>query len=415
MSGGTQHRIELSSARERGHDSGLHDLVAWRAEDESFSAAPPITVSNVVPFARARREASTVHPADTILPDPAIRPPPFAKDGRVRFLAVLALSLMVHGGIFLLFNREPEPMASIGLEAISVEIVLGANMPAGVAATPGQSEAQSAPANDPDPVPTDIETASAKLEEAKEAKPVDDARPVPTETRLDEAKPVETAAVVTETPPERTEPQQRIAAVPLDTTPAPREPELTAAPAEPVPEQLAVLAPPQPKEADPAKPEDVPVQALPEPRRTPPQKQEPKPQRETKPKTDRQPKAKQDRPARTASTEPTATGPRASAASGVGPGRSHNDTNYRGLVAAHLARHKRFPADARARGDQGTATVSFSLDGGGRVTRVSLNRGTGFAALDQEVQGMVRRASPFPAPPDGRGMSFTVPVSFRIQ
>jgi hypothetical protein len=27
----------------------------------------------------------------------------------------------------------------------------------------------------------------------------------------------------------------------------------------------------------------------------------------------------------------------------------------------------------------------------------------------------VRRASPFPAPPDGRGMNFTVPVSFRIQ
>ena len=84
-------------------------------------------------------------------------------------------------------------------------------------------------------------------------------------------------------------------------------------------------------------------------------------------------------------------------------------------MAAHLARHKRFPPEARSRGDQGTATISFALDGGGRVTRVSLVRGTGFAALDQEVQGMVHRASPFPAPPDGRGMSFTVPVSFRIQ
>ena len=415
MSGGTHHRIEPSSARERDRDSDLHDLVAWRTEEGSFSAAPPITVSNVVPFARPRRDASAAPAADTISPDPAIRPPPLARDGRVRFLAVLALSLMVHGGIFLLFNREPEPMASIGLEAISVEIVLGANMPAGAAVTPGQSEAQSAPANDPDPVPTDTETASAKLEDAKEARPVEDARPVPAETRVDQVKPVEATTVTTETPPERTEPQQRIAAVPLDTTPAPREPELAAAPAEPVREELAILAPPQPREAEPAKAEEVPVQVVPEPRRTPPEKQEPKPPRETKPKTDRQPKAKQDRPARTASTEPTATGPRASAASGVGPGRSQTDTNYRGRVHAHLARHQRFPPDARARGDQGTATVSFSLDGGGRVTRVSLNRGTGFAALDQEVQGMVRRASPFPAPPDGRGLSFTVPVSFRIQ
>ena len=290
MSGGTHHRIEPSSACERDRDSDLHDLVACRTEEGSFSAAPPITVSNVVPFARPRREASIAQAADTISPDPAIRPPPPAKDGRLRFLIVLALSVAVHGGLFLLFNREPEPMASIGLEAISVEIVLGANMPAGAAATPGQSEAQSAPANDPDPVPTDTETASAKLEDAKEARPVEDARPVPAETRIDQAKPVEATPVTTETPPERTEPQQRVAVLPLDTTPAPREPELAAAPAEPVREELAISAPPQPRETEPAKAEEVPVQVVPEPRRTPPEKPEPKPKREAKPKTDRQPK-----------------------------------------------------------------------------------------------------------------------------
>ena len=59
--------------------------------------------------------------------------------------------------------------------------------------------------------------------------------------------------------------------------------------------------------------------------------------------------------------------------------------------------------------------VSFATDGGGRVTRVSLMRGSGVASLDQEETAMVRRASPFPAPPGGRGMTFTVPVDFRIQ
>ena len=72
------------------------------------------------------------------------------------------------------------------------------------------------------------------------------------------------------------------------------------------------------------------------------------------------------------------------------------------------------PSDARSRGDQGTATVSFSLDGGGGVTSARLARGSGVASIDQEVQAMVRRASPFPAPPDGRPRSFTVPVSFRL-
>jgi len=58
--------------------------------------------------------------------------------------------------------------------------------------------------------------------------------------------------------------------------------------------------------------------------------------------------------------------------------------------------------------------VTFSLDGGGRVTASRLARGSGVASLDAEVQAMVRRASPFPAPPGGASRSFTVPVSFRL-
>jgi len=98
----------------------------------------------------------------------------------------------------------------------------------------------------------------------------------------------------------------------------------------------------------------------------------------------------------------------------VGVGRSAADSNYAGLVSAHLRRHQQYPADARSRGEQGTATVSFSLDGGGHVTSARLLRGSGIASIDAEVQAMVRRASPFPAPPSGRGVSFTVPVRFRL-
>ena len=67
------------------------------------------------------------------------------------------------------------------------------------------------------------------------------------------------------------------------------------------------------------------------------------------------------------------------------------DANYRGLVAARLARFKRFPADARRRGEQGSAIISFVIDGVGRVTSIRLMRATGFVALDDEVQAMVRR------------------------
>jgi TonB family protein len=80
------------------------------------------------------------------------------------------------------------------------------------------------------------------------------------------------------------------------------------------------------------------------------------------------------------------------------------------MVRAHLARYQR-----GGHAQQGSATVSFGLDGSGRVTRVSVVRGSGHASLDQEAAAMVRRASPFPPPPPGAARSFTVPVRFAVR
>jgi protein TonB len=85
------------------------------------------------------------------------------------------------------------------------------------------------------------------------------------------------------------------------------------------------------------------------------------------------------------------------------------------MVAAHLARYKQYPSSARSAGIQGVATVSFTIDGSGRVTAARLAAGSGDPAIDQEVVAMARRASPFPSPPDGRGRNFTVPVRFNLR
>jgi outer membrane biosynthesis protein TonB len=45
----------------------------------------------------------------------------------------------------------------------------------------------------------------------------------------------------------------------------------------------------------------------------------------------------------------------------IGRGRSDDDTNYRGIIAAHLARHKQFPAEARGRVDEGNPAVTFTV------------------------------------------------------
>jgi periplasmic protein TonB len=394
MVGGSIHQVDAVGARASGDAGDLSDVAPLAAQHaEVASAAPPISATNVIPFVRPRRDAAaTGSPADIAL-DPAARPAPLlvVRERRIQIVALLALSLAVHYGLYVLFNREPEPMASIGLEAISVEIVLGANMPAGLAPTPGQQEVQSAPADDPKPNPLDPDTTTVKVEDTKpaEATPVREPQRL-AQTAVTEVPPEQPRSQAAETPPERPD-QQHVAVLQAEETPAAREPELTATPAEP------------------AKPEPVRTETKPEP--------QPKavPKREATKKQEIRPKERPGPPTRTASSEPNPTGLRQSAASGVGPRRSQLESNYHGIVFAHLARQKRYPADAQSRGEQGRATVSFGLDGSGRVTRVSLVSGTGFASLDQEATAMVRRASPFPPPPDGRPLNFTAPVSFRVQ
>jgi protein TonB len=348
---GTYQRFDISATADRPPD--LDRVVPARDRAE----APPVPAtawSNVVPFVRPRAEAPPADAAPKLIVSTADRPAPdlTGRETRARILTLVGLSLLVHAGLYLVANREPEPMASIGLEAISVELVLGANAPAAASTTP-----------------TEIAT--------------------PT-----------TPPPVQQTEPERTEvqeqkPPDQTAAAPPDATPqTPPPPEAQPQPPEP--------EPPAPPEA--VQPQE-PVK--PEPKPAPKQETKPKPapKHEAKPKT---------APKREATRTETPA-PRANAANGGGAQRSANDANYRGTVAAHLARYKRFPPEAERSGAQGSASVRFTVSGSGSVTSVSLVHGTGVAALDQEAVAMVHRASPFPAPPNGRPVSFTVPVSYKMR
>jgi protein TonB len=290
-----------------------------------------------------------------------------AKLGIVGSIACMAVSLLLHGSLLAMFWHEPKPMASIGIEVMTVEITLGATTAAGLAPTPGEQEALAvAPSEQPpqdEPV-TEQSSASTVMPQevpvaAVETAPEVKREETPTETQTVEPQPQEqtpervvtetaTATLQEEKPPERTE--------------QPRPKQVTAV--QTAPERKRIAAP-----------------------------------------TDKKATQKKQRAAAAPST----------AASGIGRGRSDNSANYNGMVAAHLARHKQYPAAARSAGTQGIATVSFSIDGSGRVTSARLARGSGNAAIDQEVVAMARRASPFPAPPDGRGRNFTVPVRFNLR
>ncbi len=274
---------------------------------------------------------------------------------------------------------------------------MGATAPAGVAVTPGEQQVQAAAA--PDTEATEVDRADqrattqaqtvevAKQETAPEQKVE---QPKAEQPKPDEPK-YETAAA----PQEPTQAEQK-PAVAMVETPAPDT--ATAKPQEtppPPPTEVTLLPQPEEKPVE-KKPEAKPKQAAP-----------PKPIKDAKPAKEQRRIAAPTR--ENAAREAKASTP-STAANNFGVGRSSRDSNYPGIVRAHLARYKQSVGST-----QGSATVSFTVGSSGGVAGVRLARASGVAAIDQEVQAMVRRASPFPPPPDGRAQSFSVPVSFISQ
>ncbi|MDC7785823.1 energy transducer TonB [Rhodoplanes sp. TEM] len=360
----------------RPRPAGAGSAPDLRAPPEVRPAPPPgraVDVplpegDNIVPF---RRPAGTDTAAAPAAVAEAHRPAPLWRHPSRTGLLIgtLAASIAAHAALYALFDRPVTPLASIGVESVSVELVLGADSAAGTAATPGPEEAESSAAATPAGPPDGPETA-----------------PPPEAPQEPPQEPVATA----EAPP----PAETAVEQPAEQPPPPAPVERVLTTEMPAAETAAVPAPPEKPQAAPT------VQT------------EPVPVRPPKPKVAKPSAAK---PRGRAGTETrVAVAAPSAGSSGIGIGRSDAHSNYPGLVAAHLARHKRYPAEARSQGQGGTATVRFTLDGGGRVTGVTLLRGSGNPHLDRESVEVVRRASPFPAPPDGHGRGFTQPIRFGI-
>ncbi len=83
-----------------------------------------------------------------------------------------------------------------------------------------------------------------------------------------------------------------------------------------------------------------------------------------------------------------------------------------------MERFKIYPGQAQFRGQQGVASVRFVLDREGRVLSVKLDKSSGVASLDEEAVALVRRAQPFPKPPQavaGDRVELAAPVEFSLK
>jgi protein TonB len=352
--------------------------------------APAATVlegadlTNVIVLAH-RRNLNEIEAPDVKVSD-GERPAPSATwRNSTPWTVLIAGALLLHLALVLTFMRDPAPMPSLALDSISVEIVLGGQTEAGIEQMP--SPAESAPSPPAESAPRAPEQPTETAEQPKpDLRPrieADVSEPLRQEQKHEEQKRDE---------PKPVEPQQpQVAAAEPEPTTEAAEPQPTPVPTEPKPAEAAAMAEVQPApKTEPEKPKPVeePVASQPPPK----QESTEKPREQSKP-----------------------TPPRLAASrSGVGVGSSRDVRDWASQVSAHLSRNKRYPAEALSRGIGGTASVAFTLDGNGRVMSVRLVRTSGNASLDRESQDLVRRASPFPPPPQGKA-SITVPVNFNVR
>jgi periplasmic protein TonB len=88
--------------------------------------------------------------------------------------------------------------------------------------------------------------------------------------------------------------------------------------------------------------------------------------------------------------------------------------DYRSLLSSWLESHKRYPEEARQRGEQGRAVLRFRVDRYGRVLDYAVVSSSGFGDLDQAVENMMRGAVLPPFPPSMTSPEIEVSVTIRF-
>lgn len=115
-------------------------------------------------------------------------------------------------------------------------------------------------------------------------------------------------------------------------------------------------------------------------------------------------------PPSAAAIAPQAAGPEIGRVARVSPLRT---TRWQHELVAQIERFKRYPQ--RAAGRFGVARLAFTIDRQGRLEDVRIVAASGSPVLDEEALATIKRAEPFPTPPDGvasEDLSFVVSIRY---
>ena len=92
--------------------------------------------------------------------------------------------------------------------------------------------------------------------------------------------------------------------------------------------------------------------------------------------------------------------------------------SYSSLLANAIAKYKQYPKIAQMRGWQGTVIADLEIDSKGSVISVKIKKSSTYEVLDNEALEMIKKASPFPTPPEslcGKNFNVLVPISFKLE
>lgn len=104
-----------------------------------------------------------------------------------------------------------------------------------------------------------------------------------------------------------------------------------------------------------------------------------------------------------------------------GPSQADLDAARRGYadkLARAIAQQKHYPHLARMRGWVGEALVDLKLDSKGALVESRIERSSGYEMLDKQALEMIKKAAPFPPPPEilqSSIFNIQVPVSFKLE
>ncbi|EAI8873888.1 energy transducer TonB [Campylobacter jejuni] len=94
--------------------------------------------------------------------------------------------------------------------------------------------------------------------------------------------------------------------------------------------------------------------------------------------------------------------------------------SYQALLMTHLTKFKKYPQEAIMQKQEGVVRIRVSIDESGNVLSKELKKSCPYAALNDEVLSLFKRASPLPKPPkemlkNGDKISFVMPIDYNIK